>query len=259
MVYLLAALLVVVCLWLIGFLLVTDFSTPVRDIASFHRVLVIFPHADDEAVTCGGFLNRLSSSGCAVTLALLTKGERGTPDASLDESLKNIRVQEAKKSAAALRISQLIQEDFGDGQLQSRKAELATFIDATIERERPELLITYDLAGLYGHMDHIACSEVVTELHLNRFQVVPLWYVTLSQRVLERTALPENLATIPDAANGRASATHKVFIGTSVFAKIKAWYAYKSQRASLTTGIRRPLPIWFFLSMSLFEYFAEAR
>jgi LmbE family N-acetylglucosaminyl deacetylase len=257
-IYLLAAPLVVVCLWLIGFFLVTDFSTPLRDIAPFHRVLVIFPHADDEAVTCGGFLHRLSISGCAVTLVLLTKGERGTLDASLDESLRAIRVQEAKESAAILRISPLIQEDFGDGQLQSRKAELATFIEATIERERPDLIITYDLAGLYGHMDHVACSEVVSELHLNRFQAIPLWYVTFPKRVLERTTLPAHLAAIPDAHDRRTSATHKVFIGASVFAKIKAWYAYKSQRASLTEGIRSLLPIWFFLSMSLFEYFAEA-
>jgi hypothetical protein len=49
-----------------------------------------------------------------------------------------------------------------------------------------------------------------------------------------------------------------VFIGTSLAAKIRAWYAYKSQRATLTEGIRRFLPIWFFLSMVLFEYFAAS-
>jgi hypothetical protein len=35
-------------------------------------------------------------------------------------------------------------------------------------------------------------------------------------------------------------------------------YTYKSQRASLKEGIRKLLPIWFFSSMMLFEYFAVA-
>src|SRR5262249_48828996 len=152
-----------------------------------------------------------------------------------------------------------IQEDFGDGNLQGSKPALAAFIDAVIQREGPDLLITYDLAGLYGHADHIACAEVVTELHRSRFQTIPLWYGTLPKRALERTTLPEHVSTVPGTQNRRATATHKVFIGRSVFAKIKAWYAYKSQRASLTRGIGRLLPIWFLLSMVLFEYFAEAK
>src|SRR5690242_11912946 len=106
------------CIWLAGFLLVNDFSVPRRDARAFKRVLVIFPHADDEAVTCGGFLHRLSTSGCAVTLVLLTKGERGTPDATVNLSLKNIRTQEAQRVTRILKISQSIQQDFGDGELQ---------------------------------------------------------------------------------------------------------------------------------------------
>jgi LmbE family N-acetylglucosaminyl deacetylase len=251
--------LVVPLLWLAGFLLITDFSVPVRDTRSFHRVLVIFPHADDEAVTCGGFLHLLSRRGGAVTLVILTKGERGTPDATLDPGLKEIRVREAQTVAAILGIAKCIQEDFGDGELHARKRELMAFIAMTIEQEKPDLLITYDLAGLYGHPDHIACSEVVTELHKDRFHAIPLWYATLSKRVLGRTTLPAHLTSAADSRRNRAFATHSVFIGTSVFPKITAWYAYKSQRASLTEGIRRFLPLWFFLSMALCEYFAEAR
>src|SRR5690242_2385231 len=84
------------CFWLAGFLLANDFAVPLRDGRAFHRVLVIFPHADDEAVTCGGFLHRLSTSGCAVTLVILTKGERGTPDGIVNLSLKEVRTQEAQ-------------------------------------------------------------------------------------------------------------------------------------------------------------------
>ena len=248
--------LIVPLLWITGFLIVTDFSVPLRDAKQFHRVLVMFPHADDEAITCGGSLHRFSAGGSAVTLVLLTKGERG-PNATRSENLKATRTREAQAVATILGISRLIQEDFGDGELLHKKQELTMFIDALIEQEKPDLLITYDLAGFYGHADHIACSEIITELKKTRFPEIPLWYATSPKRVLARIRLPEYMMTDPHFQEKRAFPTHKLFIGASVFPKIKSWYTYKSQRASLKEGIRKFLPIWFFLSMVLFEYFAE--
>ncbi len=258
MVILLIIFLIIPLLWMTGFLVVTDFSVPSRDARQFHHVLVIFPHADDEAITCGGSLHYFSTGGSAVTLVLLTKGEKGTPYATLNISLKDIRTREAHAVAAILGISRFIQEDFGDGELHDKKQELRMFIDTLIEQEKPDLLITYDLAGLYGHEDHITCSEIITELKKTRFHEIPLWYVTFSKRVLARVKPPEYMATNPHVQEKRAFPTHKLFIGVSVFPKIKSWYTYKSQRASLKEGIRKFLPIWFFLSMVLFEYFAEA-
>lgn len=257
MVILLIISLVIPLLWMMGFLIVTDFSVPLRNVRQFHHVLVIFPHADDEAITCGGVLHRVSNRGIAVTLVLLTKGERGTSNTTLDVSLKDIRMREAQSACAILGISRLIQEDFGDGALRDKKLELTAFIDTTIEQEKPDLLITYDLAGFYGHTDHITCSEIITELTKTRFQEVPLWYVTLPKRMLARVEQPEHMAADPHFREKQIFPTHKIFIGASVFPKIKAWYTYKSQRASLTKGIMKFLPIWFFLSMVLFEYFAE--
>lgn len=258
MVILLIILLIISLLWMAGFIVVTDFSVPLKNAKQFHRVLVIFPHADDEAITCGGSLHHFSSRGSAVTLVLLTKGERGTRNSSLQASLKDIRTREARAVATILGISRLIQEDFGDGQLHDKKQELRMFITTLIEHEKPDLLITYDLAGLYGHTDHIICSEMITELKKTRFQEVPLWYVTFSKRVLARVRPPEHMAIGTHFQEKRALPTHKLFIGASLFPKIKSWYTYKSQRASLREGIRNFLPIWFFLSMVLFEYFAEA-
>jgi LmbE family N-acetylglucosaminyl deacetylase len=249
--------LIIPLLWMTGFLVVTDFSVPLRNARQFHHILVIFPHADDEAISCGGFLHHVSRRGSAVTLVILTKGERGTPNATLNLSVKDIRTREAQAVTAILGISKFIQEDFGDGELHDKKQELRTFIDTLIEQEKPDLLITYDLAGFYGHADHITCSEIITELKKTRFQEVPLWYVTFPKRVLARAKLPEHMTTNPHVQEKRASPTHKIFIGVSVFPKIKSWYTYKSQRASLTKGIMKFLPIWFFLSMVLFEYFAE--
>jgi LmbE family N-acetylglucosaminyl deacetylase len=199
----------------------------------------------------------MSVEGSTVTLVLLTKGEKGTSSATLDVDLKNIRTREAQAVSAILCISRLIQEDFGDSELVGKKQELTAFIATTIEREKPDLLITYDLAGLYGHADHIACSEIITELHKISFHEIPLWYVTFPKRILARVSVPEHMGIDPQFKERQIRPTHKIFIGGSVFPKIKSWYTYKSQRASLRKGTTRLLPLWFFLSMLLFEYFAE--
>jgi LmbE family N-acetylglucosaminyl deacetylase len=261
LVLILIILFIILLLWITGFLLATDVSVPLRNARQFHHILVIFPHADDEAISCGGFLHRASSGGSTVTLALLTKGERG-PNATQVTNLKDLRTKEAQEASAILGISKLIQEDFGDGTLQQKKQELTTFMAALIEQEKPDLLITYDLAGFYGHTDHITCSEIITALKQTSFPEIRLWYVTFPKIVLARVKLPKGKAADPYLQEKRAIPTYRVFIGASVLPKIRAWYTYKSQRVSLMKGISAFAPtwfLWFFLSMVLFEYFAEVR
>jgi len=257
MAILLSIVLIITLVWMAGFLFTTDFSVPGRNARQFKRILVIFPHADDEAITCGGFLHRAAKGGSAITLALLTKGEKGTPKATPDANLKDIRTREAQAVGAIFGISRLIQEDFGDGELHEKRQELMVYIAALIEQEKPDLMLTYDLAGLYGHLDHIACAEIITELKTTRFQAIPLWYVTLPKRLLSRVKLPEHMAIDSNIQGKQALPTHKFFIGASVFPKIQSWYTYKSQRAALKEGTSKLLPFWLLLSMMLFEYFAE--
>lgn len=259
MMMLLLLLIIPFLLWITGFLVITDFAVPSQN-AKCH-VLAIFPHADDETVSCGGFLHRVSTSGGTITLVILTRGERGNSQALYNGSLKDTRTKEARAVAAILGISRLIQGDFGDGALQEKKQELTAFIATIIAQEQPDLLLTYDLAGFYGHTDHITCSEIITELKNNRFPEIPLWYVTFPKRVLARVKLSAEMAADPLFQQKRAFPTQKVFIGVSVLPKMKAWYTYKSQRSSLKKGIGRWVPtwlVWFFLSLILFEYFAEA-
>src|SRR3954469_20072383 len=66
MLILLSLVLIIPLLWMTGFLLVTDFSVPLRDARQFKNVLVIFPHADDEAITCGGSLHHITKGRSAV-------------------------------------------------------------------------------------------------------------------------------------------------------------------------------------------------
>lgn len=245
--------------WVTGTLLVTDVTVPLRKPQHVRRVLVIFPHADDETITCGGVLHRLARGGCHVAWLLLTKGEGGLRG-EMQESARDVRVKEAREVARRLGISRLIQQDFGDGLLGARKPAVAACIAEVIKQEQPDLLITYDLAGFYGHPDHIACAEVVTELKRTRFPGLALWYATFPGRVLARVRPPADLEIAPGFRARQALPTHRLWIGGSLLSKIRAWYIYQSQRVALTGAIGRYVPSWlpwFFLSMMLFEYFAE--
>jgi LmbE family N-acetylglucosaminyl deacetylase len=251
-----AAALIVVA-WSAGVAFTTVWSVPRSDVRRFKSVLVVFPHPDDEAVNCGGTLNRLSREGCVVTILLLTRGERGNPGGMPDPALGQIRNGEALRAADILGASSLIHEDLGDGRLNERRAEVRMRIADRIEAIKPDLLITYDLAGLDGHADHVACAELVTELRRTQFPDVSLWYVAQPRRLVRLLQVGGQLVKNAEVDGRRAVPTERVFIGADLIQKVRAWYAYRSQRGSIVKGVGRLLPTWLALSMMQFEYFAE--
>src|ERR1035441_2514105 len=149
-------------LWAGALLFTTDRLVPRGDIRRFKHVAAVFPHADDETATCGGTLHRFAASGALVTLVLLTGGERGNPAGVMQAELADRRRDEAGRAARALGITDVVHASFGDAELSHHVDELTAYLTAVIEHLRPDLLITYDLAGLDGHSDHVACANAVT-------------------------------------------------------------------------------------------------
>lgn len=223
----------------------------------FHRALAIFPHPDDETITCGGVIRRLADAGVSVTVVLLTAGERGTPTGVLDPNLKAIRRAEAEEAARHLRIAQLIQEDFGDGQLRQQAEPIRAYLTRALGAIDPDVILTYDLTGYYGHPDHVACAEMVTEVRQATARRIALWYVALP--TWERTLLERVGQLQIDPANRRRSAvpTHRLFIGPALWAKIRAWSAHRSQRDAIPKGLGRFVPAWLAFSIWPFEYVSE--
>jgi LmbE family N-acetylglucosaminyl deacetylase len=243
--------------WSAGVALTSVWSIPRGDVRRFKSVLVVFPHPDDETVNCGGTLSRFSRAGSVVTVLLLTRGERGNGGAIPDSALGEIRNAEALRAADILGASSLIHEDFGDGRLNEVRAHVRMRIADRIEAVKPDLIITYDLAGLDGHADHVACAELVTELRRGQFPDVSLWYVAQPRRLVRLLQVGGQLVKNAEVDRRRAVPTERVFIGAELIPKIRAWYAYRSQRGLIAKGIGRLLPIWLALSMLQFEYFAE--
>ncbi|MGH7705348.1 MAG: PIG-L deacetylase family protein [Candidatus Dormibacteria bacterium] len=239
------------------FWVVNELRMPAPDLSAVERVLAVFPHPDDETVSCGGTLHRLTQLGKRVTLVALTRGERGYAPNSGPVELGTLRAGELAAAARWLGVSRLIQLGLPDGDLSLRRQELRHLLSTVIDTERPDLLITYDLAGLYGHPDHVTCAEVVTELSAGHGMKIRLWYVALPHRLrwglVRLGALPRDSARSPAPARP----TTKLFVGPSLGAKVRAWRSHHSQRHAIGNGVGRLVPGWLLAALQPFEYFEE--
>jgi LmbE family N-acetylglucosaminyl deacetylase len=198
---LLLPILIIGGLWLLRTRLQDD-SIPVGLDFPGDRVMLIFPHPDDE-ITCAGTLKKLSSQGKETILITLTRGEAGSTNGLVDESdpirkkqeLGQLRSRELRSVARLLGIDHLEILDFPDSGIRDVSADtLKTVLAEKIDRYQPSVLITYDdRVGLYGHPDHVLIARYVKEIFQNQrhhadFPVQQLYQVTLPQPMIE-TAL----------------------------------------------------------------------
>jgi LmbE family N-acetylglucosaminyl deacetylase len=249
--------LVILIVWVGGFLYANDYNVPSKSLNKFKRALIIFPHADDELLTCGGFIKKLISLSTEVNWVILSRGERGTPDAHLDTSLKEIRSLEAKKAATIYGVNNLIIKNYPDNSIESHEKELIKEVKNIILHINPDLIITYDTAGLYGHPDHIVTSKVVTDLIKNNFPKIELWYVAYPKRIMRTLKLPTHMADDYVFTKRQTLPNIRIFVGfKGIITKIKAAKQYKSQITSIINSFPiKQIPIQFYISIALYEYF----
>lgn len=140
--------------------------------------LAVFAHPDDETAACGGALAMLAARGYRTILVCATRGELGEisdPELATRESLPQVREAELRAAASALGISEVRFLDYRDSGMagSAGNRDPRAFINQPAERVverlaalmedlRPEIVITFDPAGGYGHPDHIAIHRHTT-------------------------------------------------------------------------------------------------
>lgn len=246
----------VLIVWLVIFFLLTDFSYPNINTSVVKKVLLVFPHPDDEVLTCGALIKKCAIEKKQIIYLCLTKGEKGQEGATFNPKLAEIRSREANKVAKILGITKLILDDFGDGELKNKKNVIKKRIREIVQKEKPDLILTYDLSGLYGHEDHIVVSEIVTNLVKN-INKIKLWYVSFPPNFYRLTKLPTHMASDPEFVKRKTIPNLKFFVGYDALTKIKALYTYKSQLFAFKKGTPKFVPLWFILSTRFFEYYHE--
>jgi LmbE family N-acetylglucosaminyl deacetylase len=131
-------------------------------------ILVILAHPDDPEFFCGATIARWTSLGHTVHYCLLTRGDKGVRDRSVDPAeLSRTREIEERGAADVLGVQQLVFLDFEDGYL---VPDLAARRAATraIRRFRPDIIMSCDPTYIFGensinHPDHRAAGQIVVD------------------------------------------------------------------------------------------------
>ncbi|MBM4183683.1 MAG: PIG-L family deacetylase [Gemmatimonadetes bacterium] len=130
------------------------------------RLMCVAAHPNDESLGFGGTLARAAAEGVEVSLVVATRGERGRhgdgsePHPGL-EALGRIREGEVRAAVDVLGVRHLHFLDYMDGALdQASPSEASARIALHVRELRPQVVITFDPFGAYGHPDHIAISQL---------------------------------------------------------------------------------------------------
>lgn len=147
-------------------------GNPARSQSVGPSVLAILAHPDDE-LFFAPVLARMARDGGNVTLVFATSGDAGPGVSGMEpgEDLAKLREDEGRCSAFALGIAEPQFWQMGDGTLgvmarrpDSAMRGLKQKIADLIERTEPMVIMTWGPDGGYGHSDHRAISNAVTEI-----------------------------------------------------------------------------------------------
>lgn len=146
-------------------------------VAETPRVLLaVHAHPDDECITTGGVLARAADEGGRTVLVTCTDGAVGEisdPSLATPENLVEVRAAELAESVRVLNISRLVKLGYRDSGMAGTadNAHPASFHQADLQEatqkvvevlkaERPQVIVTADENGGYGHPDHIRANRV---------------------------------------------------------------------------------------------------
>jgi len=155
--------------------------------AAARRMVLVHAHPDDETIGSGVTMAKYVAEGAHVTLVTCTGGEEGeilVPAlehlaADRDDTLAAQRREELASAMKALGVTDhRYLGGFGryrdsgmmgtppnarpDAFWQADLTEAATELVAILREVRPQVVVTYDQFGQYGHPDHIQAHRVAT-------------------------------------------------------------------------------------------------
>src|SRR5690606_15381164 len=156
-----------------------------RPAGSGPAILFVHAHPDDETIATGATMARYAAAGVHVTLVTCTLGEEGeihVPSlaqlaADQADQLGGYRLVELERACAALGVTDhrflggagryrdsgmmgLPTNEHPRAFWQADLDEAAGHLDEVMREVRPQVVVTYDTNGGYGHPDHIQSHRV---------------------------------------------------------------------------------------------------
>jgi N-acetyl-1-D-myo-inositol-2-amino-2-deoxy-alpha-D-glucopyranoside deacetylase len=203
-----------------------------------HRMLLVHAHPDDESIGTGATMAKYAAEGAGVTLVTCTLGELGEiipPDlahlsADSGGGLGEYRIGELAAACAALGVSDhrflggpgrwrdsgMMGEPSNDAPDCFWRAdvdEAAGELLGVIREVRPQVMVTYDDNGFYGHPDHIQAHRVAWRAFELADGLVSKFYAT---------ALPRSVLARGIEATRSTSGGANVPGGTRAFTQVES-------------------------------------
>lgn len=138
-------------------------------------LLVALAHPDDETFGVGGVMARAVEEGHRVVIVCATRGEAGEiadPSLATPETLGDVREGELRAAARALGVGDVRFLGYRDSGMAGtpENGHPAALVNAdpdgvvgklvrVIRDVRPDVVVTFEPGGIYGHPDHITISE----------------------------------------------------------------------------------------------------
>ena len=144
-------------------------------------LMAVHAHPDDEAIGTGGVLAQAADGGVRTVLVTCTGGEVGeiaSDTLATAENLREVRERELRAACEILAISQLELLGYRDSGMvgtpdnthpdafaQADLDEAAARLVKLVRTYRPQVIVTYDENGFYGHPDHINAHRIAARAY----------------------------------------------------------------------------------------------
>lgn len=231
------------------------------------RVLLVFPHPDDEVTSIATILQE-KANGATVGLLYLTRGEAGRTGGLVEKAqLGQARTRETQAVAQLLGADHLRMCDFPDSGIERTAPDsIKQVILEEIRQFQPSTVITHDdRVGLYGHPDHRLTARYVFELCQQyadsaAFPVQVVYGVTLSEGMIN-TALQisKGFQKSYPKEPGKGLPAPEVCVVVTPYGqqKLDAAKAHQTQWESLgdLMPLHDKLPTWLYFRIFAKEYF----
>jgi len=203
-------------------------------------LMAVHAHPDDEAIGTGGVLALAAAHGVKTVLVTCTGGEVGeiAPETGVViEALRDVRERELRDACAILNVTELELLGYRDSGMVGTadnehpdafiKADLTHATARVVElvrKHRPQVIVTYDENGFYGHPDHINANRVavgafqlagdpahLSPSGLDPWQPAKLYYTAVARSAMAQfgTKLREAGIESPVGVDGDAGAEER--------------------------------------------------
>lgn len=158
------------------------------------KFLFVFAHPDDETFSSGGTIAKLVQNKHQVVLVTATKGEAGepgNPPLTTRDKIGEVREQELRRAMKVLGVSNIHLLGLIDGTLRYIKnTDIENKIAKIVEKENPDVVVTFDKLGGSNHPDHKAISRATTKV-FKKYKNLAKKHVRLYHTAMPRSFIKE--------------------------------------------------------------------